>query len=174
MTSHKHPLKYFLDTEIGGARISTILTWVCGAIVVTALAIYLTPLRHIVLISPTMNEVDPKVFYTDYVAHPDEYMFIDVRSPSIYHAAHAKGSINIPIENLYDEHYTLPKTGKKIALICTTGRLAAVAYGYLQNWGFTNLIHIQGGLEHWTTEGLPVEGANVYTPKVSPGPDEHQ
>ncbi len=144
-----------------------------GTVVLTALAIYLTPLRHITLISPVMNEMDPKVFYADFTAHPNDYILIDVRSADIYQAAHAKGAINIPIENLYDEHYTLPKTGKQIALICTTGRLAAVAYGYLQDWGFTNLIHIQGGLENWTAEGLPVEGANVYAPATST-PDEHQ
>src|SRR3989344_5611029 len=113
------------------------------AVVATALAIYLTPLRHFTLISPT-----------------------------IHASAHAKGSINIPIENLFDEHYRLPKYGKKIALICTTGRLAGVAYGYLENWGFQNLMHIEGGVANWSTEGLPIEGKNVGLPKGAP--DEHQ
>lgn len=145
---------------------------VVGAVVVTALAIYLTPLRHFALISPTMHEVDPSDFYADYSKNPDDYIFIDVRSPQIYNSAHAAGSINIPIENLFDEHYRLPKYGKKIALICTTGRLAGVAYGYLENWGFQNLIHIEGGVANWSTEGLPVEGANVGLPRGLV--DEHQ
>jgi len=144
-----------------------------GLVAATALAIYLSPLRHLVFISPTMHEVDPKEFYSDFRVHPDNYIFVDVRSPNIYHAAHAEGAINIPIENLFDEHYTLPKHGKKIALICTTGRLAAIAYGYLEDWGFQNLIHIEGGLENWTAEGLPVAGANVYQP-TTPTSDEHQ
>jgi rhodanese-related sulfurtransferase len=145
-----------------------------AAVLVTALAIYLTPLKHLDLIPPTMNEVDPATFYADYAAHPDDYIFIDVRSADVYESAHAKGAINIPIENLYDEHYTLPHSGKQIALICTTGRLAAVAYGYLQDWGYTNLIHIQGGLENWTLEGLPVEGDNIANLASTTPSDEHQ
>lgn len=146
---------------------------IVGVAILTALAIYLTPLRHFTVLSPSMNEVDPAVFYEEYKKNPDEYIFIDVRSPTIYHSAHAKGSINVPIENLFDEHYLLPRHGKKIALICTTGRLAAIAYGYLQNWGFGNLIHIQGGMQNWAGQGLPVEGSNVF---VSEGgsSDDHQ
>jgi len=152
-------------------RLLAVVLVAMGAVVVTALAIYLTPLKHMNLISPVMNEVDPAAFNAKFVANPDDYLFIDVRSPNIYQSAHAKGSINIPIENLFDEHYNLPKSGKKIALICTTGRLAAIAYGYLQYQGFNNLIHIQGGMANWTYQGLPLEGSTVFTPTV---PDEHQ
>ncbi len=152
----------------------TLIISVVAAVIFTALLIYLTPLRHFAFISPGMREVDPKDFYADFTAHPDDYLLIDVRSASIYQSAHAKGAISVPIENLYDEHYSLPKTGKKIALICTTGRLAAIAYGYLENWGFTNLIHIEGGMVNWTTEGLPVEGKNVRNSKTDIPIDSHQ
>lgn len=142
-----------------------------AGVVAAVLVVYLTPLKHLNLISPVMNEVDPAAFQADFIAHPDEYIFIDVRSANIYESAHAKGAINIPIENLYDDHYSLPKSGKKIALICTTGRLAAIAYGYLQDWGFNNLVHIQGGLQNWTYEGLPIKGSSVFS---STSPDLHQ
>src|SRR5665213_1885235 len=104
---------------------------VAGSIVVTILVIYLTPLKYLDIVPPPINEVDPAVFYKEYKAHPDQYELVDVRSVDIYTAAHAEGAISIPIENLFDEHYSLPRSGKQIALICTTGRLAAVAYGYL-------------------------------------------
>lgn len=153
---------------------ASVAAGVIAVIVLTALSIYLTPLRHYNLISPAMNTMGPQEFYDDYLKNPDEYIFVDVRSSSIYQSAHAKGSVNIPIENLYDEHYTLPKKGKKIALICTSGRLAAIAYGYLENWGFRNLVHVQGGLQNWTYEGLPLEGENIE--KFDPAQliDEHQ
>lgn len=128
---------------------------------VTILSIYLTPLKHLNIISPTMNEIDPAVFYQKFTANPEQYLFIDVRSPSEYAAVHPKGSINIPIADLTDMHSQLPKNGKQIVLTCTTGRLAEVAYGYLQNWGFLNLLHITGGLQQWSLEGLPVEGTSV-------------
>jgi len=164
-----------MQAKIYGILKSNVAIAVLATAVVTACVIYLTPLKHVNIISPAMNSMTPREFYEDYSKNPDEYIFIDVRSPGIYQSAHAKGSVNIPIENLYDEHYVLPKSGKKIALICTTGRLAAIAYGFLQYWGFNNLVHIQGGLENWTYEGLPIEGTNVKNiqmPEASA--DEHQ
>ena len=146
---------------------------IVAAIVVTVLTVYLTPLKHLNIIDPVSNDVDPAVFYADYKVHPENYMFIDVRSPNIYDAAHARGASNMPIENMIDEHFALPKTGKKIALICTSGRLAGIAYGYLENWGFLNLIRIKGGLENWALEGLPVDGKSIpkdYSKLI----DEHQ
>ena len=162
-------IKDMLDILRSRANIIAIIAFTAF---VTVIAIYFTPLRHVQLLSPTMNSMDPAEFYKDFSANPDKYMLIDVRSASVYQSAHAQGAVSIPIENLFDEHYILPRTGKQIALICTTGRLAAIGYGYLENWGFRNLIHIQGGMVNWTTEGLPVEGSNVFT--AAPVSDEHQ
>ena len=142
-----------------------------ATLLATAFVIYLTPLKYLNVVPPVMNSMQPSEFHESFTANPDEYVFIDVRSPNIYDSAHAQGSINIPIENLYEEHYSLPKTGKKIALICTTGRLAAIAYGYLKYQGFNNLVHLDGGVAKWTHEGLPLEGRNVL---AAPVPDEHQ
>ena len=116
-----------------------------------------------------MNEIDPRDLYNVITANPNDYLFIDVRDPDVYAAAHPKGAINIPIALLVTQHYMLPHTGKKIALTCTTGQLATIAYGYLQNLGFTNLLHVTGGLENWTVEGLPAEGTRV-TNGLAPTP----
>ena len=134
---------------------------IIGTTVVTAALIYLTPLKHIAIIPPAMHEIDPKAIYADLQKNPDHYIFIDVRDAHIYDAAHAVGAQNIPIASLTTEHYLLPKSGKQIVLICTTGELATIAYGYLENWGFQNLLHITGGLSNWVLEGLPVEGNKV-------------
>lgn len=143
---------------------------VVTAVVVTVLVIYLTPLKHLNLVQPTMNEVDPITFYKEFSANPDKYLFVDVRSASEYAAAHPKGAINIRIADLSDPYVRsqLPKSGKQIVLTCTDGKLAAVAYGYLQNWGYQNLLHLTGGLEQWSLDGLPIEGTNVV--KVSSAP----
>ena len=131
------------------------------AVVVTGLVIYVTPLKHFDLIAPSMHEVDPSVVYNEVNADPAGYMLIDVRDASIYNAAHAKGAINIPIAELVTEHYLLPRSGKQIVLVCTTGQLATIAYGYLQDWGFQNLLHMTGGFAQWTIEGLPDEGTAI-------------
>ena len=133
------------------------------AALLTTLVIYLTPLKHLNLVPPTMHEVDPVAFYKEYTAHPDRYIFVDVRVPSQYTAAHPKGAINIPIAELSDPavRAQLPKSGKQIVLTCSDGKLAAIAYGYLQNWGYLNLLHLTGGLQQWAIDGLPVEGTSV-------------
>ena len=146
---------------------TSILLSIVVTAILTVLVIYLTPLKHLNIVSPAMTEIDPTTFYKDFTANPGKYMFVDVRTASEFAAAHPKGAINIPIASLADENVRaeLPKSGKQIVLTCTDGRLAAVAYGYLQNWGYLNLVHLTGGLKQWTLEGLPTEGTNV--PKVS-------
>jgi len=143
------------------------LLTVLGTAAVVVCLIYLTPLKWMNLVTPTMHEIDPAALNAAIAANPDGYVFIDVRTADVYKSAHAAGAINIPIANLYTQHTTLPKSGKKIALICTNGVLAAVAYGYLQYWGFTNLLHVTGGLQLWTSEGLPTKGVSIFAVSTS-------
>lgn len=126
-----------------------------GGLVVLAL-IYLTPLKHINLLEPWVNDIEPRDFYALYQAQPDDYIFIDVRSPSEYDRIHVPGSINIPLHVLYDERTRLPKQGKEIVLICSGGRASGVAYGYLEHHGFLNLKRVSGGIEQWSKDNLPV------------------
>ena len=139
--------------------------WVIGAVLVTALVtaavIYLTPLKHLNLIEPHIKEIDPAAFWAEYQAHPDDYVFVDVRSAGDYAPTHPKGAKNIPIQLLYPDNAKLPRSGKTIVLTCTGGKLSAVAYGYLEHQGYLNLRHIEGGLQHWIIEGLPIEGTNL-------------
>lgn len=134
-----------------------------GVALVTVLLIYLTPLKNLNLVEPTIKDVDPKEFYTDFTANPDKYMFIDVRSDTSYNKLHAVGSMNIELHAMYDAKYVLPKKGKTIALICSEGRASGVAYGYLEHYGFLNLVRIKGGIENWQAQGLPIEGTSVVT-----------
>ncbi len=132
------------------------------AILVTIFAIYLTPLKHLNLVEPKIDDISPTAFHDAYTKNPDDYIFIDVRPENTYNNLHAEGSINIPIHLLYDERRVLPKRGKTIVLICSGGRASGVAYGYLEHYGFLNLKRIDGGIENWQLQGLPVEGVAVF------------
>src|SRR3989344_3784710 len=125
----------------------------------TLVAIYLTPLKWVTVIEPTIKDIDPVAFQSDFVKNSDRYIFIDVRSESAYNKVHAVGSINMPLHTLYDQRHVLPKSGKEIILICSGGRASGVAYSYLQHYGFFNIQRIEGGIENWIVEGLPVEGS---------------
>lgn len=120
--------------------------------------VLLTPLRHLALIEPTINDIDPQKFQSEFVAHPEKFLFIDVRSKENYDLMHAVGSISMPLHTLYDEWRNLPRnTDKTIVLICGGGRASGVGYHYLEHHGFFNIKRIKGGIEAWGLAGLPVE-----------------
>ena len=123
----------------------------------TVLVVYLTPLKNLNLIEPHIRDVASRDIYARIQAHPENFVFIDVRPESAYAREHAVGSINIDLPKLYYERYNLPKQGKEIVLICRQGIAAGVAYGYLEHYGFLNLYRIEGGIEQWIAAGLPTE-----------------
>ena len=127
-----------------------------GGIIAAFLVIYLTPLKHLNLIEPRIYDIPATEFYTQLKADPERYIFIDVRTQAKYDAGHAEGSINIPLPDMYSQHHSLPKHGKTIVLICGRGAASGVAYGYLEHYGFLNIRRIEGGVEAWQTEGLPI------------------
>ncbi len=130
--------------------------YVLTALLVAA-SIYLTPLKWVNVIEPTIKDIEPVVFYNEFQKNPDTFLFIDVRSEEVYNNIHAKGSVNIPLHMLYDERKVLPRNGKTIVLICSRNRAAGVAYSYLQHYGFTNIRRVEGGIEKWIASGLPTE-----------------
>jgi len=142
----------------------TLVFGIGAAVTATVALIYLTPLKWMNLVEPRMNDIDPVAFRADFTADPEKFVFVDVRGSETYNAAHAKGSINHPIGTLFDLHPSLPRSGKTIVLICSSGRLAGVAYGFLERHGFLNLARIEGGVQAWTLAGLPLEGDNLTAP----------
>ncbi|TSC63273.1 MAG: hypothetical protein Athens041674_269 [Parcubacteria group bacterium Athens0416_74] len=89
----------------------TLVAIAIAVALLTALVIYLTPLKWINLIEPPIHDITAAEFYADFEKNPDDYIFIDVRNESAYNTAHAKGSINKPIGSLFDGHKFLPKSG---------------------------------------------------------------
>jgi len=127
------------------------------ASVLTAAAIYLTPLKHIAVIEPTVEDISPEAFYELYSEDPDKYIFLDVRNGSAYQRLHAEGSELQQLHTFYIERAFLPKnTDQEIILICSGGAASGVAYSYLQHYGFFNIKRVEGGIEAWAAAGLPV------------------
>lgn len=136
--------------------------WVLVGVVLASCLMFLTPLKWVAVIEPSIHDIDPTAFQEKYLANPDRYLFIDVRPENVYANFHAKGSISMPLHTLYDARHTLPKTDKEIVLICSGGRASGVGYHYLQHFGFFNITRIDGGIENWALKGLPVEGDQAY------------
>ena len=111
-------------------------------VIFTLSVVYLTPLKNSAIIEPTIHDVDPSAFVAEYKNNTNGYIFIDVRDVNSYNNLRAKGSISMPLHTLYDQRKNLPKTGKKIVLICSGGRASGVGYMYLQHYGYFNIARI--------------------------------
>ena len=144
---------------------SGILLAVVMTFFVTAGVIYLTPLKWVNIIEPSIIDIDSAAFYDQFKENPERFIFLDVRSEDSYNKVHAVGSVNAPLHTLYDLRHQLPKSGKEIVLICSGGRASGVGYSYLQHYGFFNIKRIKGGIEEWMAQGLPTEGQDA--PKIS-------
>ncbi len=138
---------------------STLVLVSVAVAIAAALLVYLTPLKHIVLLEPSITDQDTWEFQSEYTENKDKYLFIDVRPPEAYARLHAAGSINMPLHTLYNTRRSLPKSSKEIVLICNEGVASGVAYHYLQHFGFFNIRRVSGGIEKWIADGLPVEGS---------------
>lgn len=134
---------------------------IVATVAVTLTVFFLTPLRYLNIVEPTIYDIDPTEFQAQFEANPDNYIFIDVRPESAYSNLHAVGSRSMPVHTLYDERHVLPRRGKEIVLICSGGKASGVGYSYLEHFGFRNIARIEGGIEHWIAAGLPVEGDNA-------------
>ncbi len=125
--------------------------------VVASFAVVMTtPIRFLQIVQPSIHEISPANFYSLYKEHPDNYVFIDVRTHTDYIAGHAIGAVNMPLETLYNQRRYLPKHGKTIVLICNGAQASGVAYGYLEHYGFLNLMRVTGGVPAWRNAGLPI------------------
>jgi rhodanese-related sulfurtransferase len=138
---------------------------ILGIILGCILAVSFRQIRYSEYILPSIKEIDPKSAYENITKNKDDVIFIDVRSEGEYLSAHASGSINLPIHYMYDDTHGLPNekgiplpknNNQEIYLICTGGRLAGVAYSYLEHYGYRNIKRVKGGISNWNTEGLPV------------------
>jgi phage shock protein E len=130
-----------------------------AAVVITGLAILVTPLRYSALPPIPMKEVAPATLYKDMQSNPGKYLFVDVRGLAEYQSLHAQGSVSIPVPDVFSEKSALAQSGKTIVVMCGDGRSAAVVYGYLQQQGFTDILHLQGGFNSWRAQNLPTESA---------------
>lgn len=81
---------------------------------------------------------------------------IDVRSAAEYATGHIPGALNIPFEEIA-ERIVEVDTPNGVALYCMIGPRARKGEAALRSSGYTEVLHIQGGLSAWKQQGLPVE-----------------
>lgn len=87
----------------------------------------------------------------------EDAQIIDVRESNEYAAGHLPESRNIPLAQLegrgdLDKLKELP-----LILVCQTGARSATACVRLEKLGFTKVHNLDGGINSWTADGLPLK-----------------
>lgn len=148
-----------------------ILIFCFGLVLGLILSMSFRAIKYNQILDPKIVNIDPTDAYDQIINTKNKVIFIDVRSRSEYDKAHASSSINLPIHYLYDDTHgfknelkvPLPKnTNQDIYLICSGGRLAGVAYSYLEHYGYRNIKRIDGGISNWAKQGLPVISQSLF------------
>jgi len=78
------------------------------------------------------------------------------RIPGSYHAP--RGMLEFWVDPDSPYHREALSSADRLVLYCNLGWRSALAAKTLQEMGFTNVAHIEGGLDAWKSEGGPVEG----------------
>ena len=87
----------------------------------------------------------------------EDGVFVDLRDDDEFREGHIAGSINIPASKLDDRISELKKyKDKPVVLVCKVGNTAAAAGKTLKAAGFERVARLQGGMQAWRTDNLPV------------------
>lgn len=91
-------------------------------------------------------------------------VLVDIREPQEREAASIPGSVSAPRGML--EFYADPslpyhkeefEPGRRIILHCASGGRSALGAATLQEMGYSNVAHLDGGIKAWTEAGKPTE-----------------
>jgi rhodanese-related sulfurtransferase len=83
-------------------------------------------------------------------------LLIDVRNPDEWQAGHAPQATLIPLGALPDRLEEVPRD-REVLLICRSGNRSGQAQRLLLQHGFTRVLNVSGGMNAWTSAGLPVQ-----------------
>jgi rhodanese-related sulfurtransferase len=84
-------------------------------------------------------------------------LVIDLRTKQLYDAGHIVDSRNVPLPELESQADALKKWREKsVITYCDTGADGAGAARSLTKLGFTKVFNLQGGLNAWVKDNLPL------------------
>jgi rhodanese-related sulfurtransferase len=84
-------------------------------------------------------------------------LVIDLRSKELYDAGHIVDARNVPVAELESQADALKKwRDKNVITYCDSGANGAGAARSLMKLGFTKVFNLQGGLNAWVKDNLPL------------------
>jgi len=85
------------------------------------------------------------------IDNKEDFQLVDVREPAEYDQANLGGEL-IPLQTIPNNIDKISKD-KKVVVHCRSGKRSANAITFLeQNYGYTNLLNLSGGILAWQEE----------------------
>ena len=103
-----------------------------------------------------MKEISAKEAFN--LIKNNNLILLDTRTQEEYRQAHLKNSILIDLTNPeFMKKITSLNKDKNYLLYCHTGGRSMYVMQVMTSLGYKNISHIQGGIESWESQGLPIE-----------------
>nr|WP_223827316.1 rhodanese-like domain-containing protein [Undibacterium oligocarboniphilum] len=84
-------------------------------------------------------------------------LVLDVRSPEEFATGHLPNAKNIPLADLNSRLKEIEKSKAGVVLaVCAKGVRSASAVSLLNKAGFAQAFSLDGGMDAWKTQGMPV------------------
>ena len=82
---------------------------------------------------------------------------LDVRAKEQFEKGSVLNAINIPYDDVKNQLNTLSKyKTKPVIVVCQKGLSAPKTANLLKNEGFTQVYYLEGGIEVWQSNGMPI------------------
>ncbi len=85
------------------------------------------------------------------------FVLLDVRTAEEYSEGHIKDAINISHEKILESPEILSNyKDETLVIYCRSGRRANLVMNALKNSGYKNLFHLEGDMNQWKENNLPL------------------
>lgn len=111
----------------------------------------------------TERELTTPVGVADRLA---EVQVVDVREDGEWRAGRVEGSIHLPLDSLLAGAMDGIRQDRPVVAVCRSGGRSEVATLMLRARGF-EAFNLEGGLEAWEHEGLPLTASNGTPGRVA-------
>ena len=89
----------------------------------------------------------------------EDFKLVDALSREQYEEKHIKGALSMPSSEILQKAKSMLEKDDTIVVYCANRQCKAsqVAVQKLESMGYENVSHYPGGIEEWSSAGMPVE-----------------
>ena len=93
----------------------------------------------------------------EFLSAENDVIVLDVRTPQEFSAGHIEGALNLDIkQDGFKERLAKLEKGNAFLVHCASGRRSQLSVAIMEELGFENIYHLDGGFNAWKQAGNPV------------------